>query len=139
MILKDKNYRITNQRKIILEELKKVYSHPTASEIYEMIKKKYPKIGLATVYRSLDFLEKRNLILKLKSKEKEARYDGNPIKHCHLICEKCKEIIDLFDVENIIIKSKKLQSLDFDIRSEFMEIHGVCKKCQVNNKKNINS
>ena len=89
--------RNTRQRDIILEEICKVCTHPTAKDVYGMVKKRMPSIGLATVYRGLDRLEKEGKILKLKSKGKEARYDGNAGGHCHLICKDCGCIDDIFD------------------------------------------
>ena len=50
------NMRLTTQRQIILEELGKVTSHPTANEVYDMVRKRLPRIGLGTVYRNLELL-----------------------------------------------------------------------------------
>lgn len=123
--------RSTIQRRVILEEIRKVYSHPTASEIHKMVLKRLPTIGIATIYRSLDHLEKQNLIIKLRSKDKEARYDGDISKHCHLICDKCGYIIDIFDARGISINSEKAKECGFKINLEHLEIHGLCKKCSV--------
>lgn len=128
-IVKSKNHRVTMQREIILEEICKVCTHPTASEIYKMAQKRLPDIGLATVYRSLDFLERNKLIIKLKSKNKEARYDGNANSHCHLICKKCGCVIDIFDLEEVTIKSKQLKKSGFRPLLDFLEIPGICQKC----------
>ncbi|MGB5882784.1 MAG: transcriptional repressor, partial [Desulfobulbales bacterium] len=46
--------RLTSQRQVILEELQKVTSHPTASDVFDMVRKRLPRIGLGTVYRNLD-------------------------------------------------------------------------------------
>ena len=129
MIPKAKDHRVTSQRKIILEELCKVCTHPTAAGVYKIAKKRMPGIGLATVYRTLDFLEQRGLILKLQSKDQKARYDGNVKKHFHLICKKCGKIEDIFDVDEIKIKSKKLKKSGFKAHFDFLEIHGLCKNC----------
>ena len=48
----DDNMRLTSQRQVIIEELEKVKSHPTANEIYDMVRKRLPRIGLGTVYRN---------------------------------------------------------------------------------------
>jgi Fur family ferric uptake transcriptional regulator len=58
--------RLTSQRQVILEELKKVKSHPTANEVYDMVRKRLPRIGLGTVYRNLDLLAERGIIKKLE-------------------------------------------------------------------------
>ena len=59
--------RLTTQRQIILEELSKVTSHPTANEVYDMVRKRLPRIGLGTVYRNLELMAESGLILKLDS------------------------------------------------------------------------
>ncbi|MCF7831167.1 transcriptional repressor [Candidatus Gracilibacteria bacterium] len=125
----NKDYRITLQRKIVLEELRKVCSHPTAKQLHLMTKKRNSNISLATIYRSLDFLEKQKLIIKLQSKDKEARYDGNPEKHCHLCCDECNCVQDVFDVEDVKIKSKQLNKSGFVPNFNFLELHGLCKSC----------
>ena len=125
----DKKHRKSSQRKIILEELKKLDTHPTAKQLYTIIQKKCPDIGLATIYRNLDFLEKNKKILKLKSKEKEARYDGRADKHCHLICRECGYILDLMDVDKIVIKSKELDKSGFTIDPSYAEMFGECGHC----------
>ena len=122
--------RNTRQRDIILEEICKVCTHPTAKDVYGMVKKRMPSIGLATVYRGLDRLEKEGKILKLKSKGKEARYDGNAGGHCHLICKDCGCIDDIFDIQTIQIDSKELEKTGFKPELDFLEISGICKKCQ---------
>ena len=48
--------RMTRQRMVILEELRKVKTHPTADELYAMVRTRMPRISLGTVYRNLDFL-----------------------------------------------------------------------------------
>ncbi len=59
--------RMTRQRMVILEELKKVRTHPTADELYAMVRARLPRISLGTVYRNLDFLAETGEILKLEA------------------------------------------------------------------------
>jgi len=127
MTIKERN---TKQREIILEEICKVCTHPTAKQIYSLATKRIPGIGIATIYRNLEYLEKNNLIIKIKSKHNEARYDGNVSGHYHLICNKCGKIIDIFDHKNLTINSKKIQESGFKINTDFIELHGKCKNCQ---------
>ncbi len=129
MIAINCNQRVTRQKTIILEELRRVCTHPTASEIYKLVKRRLPKISLATVYRNLECMVKNNLINKLRTRNKKVRYDGNTSDHCHLICKKCGHIIDIFDIKDISIKSKGLKKSEFIIDYGWLEMHGLCKKC----------
>ncbi len=122
-------YRVTPQRKKILEELKKVCCHPTAQEIHKMVKKCDPNISLATVYRSLDFLVKHELVIKLKARGKQARYDADLTQHCHLVCKKCGMVSDCFDVKKLKIDSKEIEKKGFCPCLDFLEIPGICRKC----------
>ncbi len=122
------SHRNTKQRQIILDELRKVFSHPTAREIHIIVKKKMPEIGFATVYRNLEFLEKQGEIIKLKTKDKEARYDGESKPHLHLICSKCGEVFDVDDFE-VSLQSKQIEKLEFKTDLNCLEINGTCKNC----------
>jgi len=89
------NIRFTNQRQVILEELRKVTSHPTAYEIYLMVRRRLPRISLGTVYRNLDFLARCGMIQQLELKGTQKRYDGNPTPHYHIRCFNCGRIEDI--------------------------------------------
>lgn len=126
--------RLTKQRKIILEELKKVHSHPTAEEIFEIVRSKMPNISLATVYRNLDVLEKNGQVLKLQARKGDkARYDGNCCSHCHLVCKKCGVVLDVFDVE-LEFSSHETDANGFKITADHLEIPGLCQECQKRSK-----
>ena len=68
--------RMTNQRRVILEELRKVHTHPTVDELYTIVKARMPHISLGTVYRNLDLLTETGEVLKLDSAGSMRRYDG---------------------------------------------------------------
>jgi Fe2+ or Zn2+ uptake regulation protein len=128
--LKEKRHRETKQRQVILEVLRHLYTHPTPTELHQAVQKELPSIGLATVYRNLDFLEEEGRVIKLKSRDKEARYDAITEHHCHLICDRCKAIEDIFDVSGLELRSKQLRKTGFKLNSDYLELHGFCRKCQ---------
>lgn len=125
--------RLTKQRRIILEELQKVRTHPTAESIFKMVKKRLPSVSLATIYRNLDFLEKNKQVLKLKHKgnDQKSRYDGFPELHYHLICKNCGTIVDIEDCKCVLTDNKKLiKEYGFTVDLSSIEIMGLCKKCK---------
>ena len=87
--------RNTRQRKVILEELKKLKCHPTATELYEAARSRIPKISLGTVYRNLELLASNGIIKKLEFSGAEARFDGNTSKHYHARCIHCGRVDDV--------------------------------------------
>jgi Fur family ferric uptake transcriptional regulator len=67
---------MTRQRKVILEELRNVDTHPSADEIYEMVRKRLPHISLGTVYRNLEILSETGAIQKLELGCAQKKFDG---------------------------------------------------------------
>ena len=87
--------RMTRQRMVILEELKKVRTHPTADELYAMVRARLPRISLGTVYRNLDFLAETGEILKLEAAGSIRRFDGDIRPHQHIRCTNCGRVGDV--------------------------------------------
>jgi Fur family ferric uptake transcriptional regulator len=86
---------MTRQRVVILDALRSVRTHPTADEIYAMVRKKMPRISLGTVYRNLDLLADSGEILLLERAGAQKHFDGNPSPHQHVLCRKCGRIGDV--------------------------------------------
>ena len=68
---------MTRQRPVILEELKNLTTHPTADELYSMVRRRLPRISLGTVYRNLEILSEMGLAQKLESAGAQRRYGGD--------------------------------------------------------------
>lgn len=121
--------RMTNQRKVILEELQKHVDHPTADEIYVEIRKVLPKVSLGTVYRNLDQMSALGTILKIEGSGQK-RFDPKPIPHPHFRCVKCGKIEDI--EEDISAPQINADSDFFSKRkvSGFtLEFYGECEDC----------
>jgi len=81
-----KQLRITRQRRVILEELQRTKSHPTADELYRKVRRRLPRISLGTVYRNLELLSRSGLIRKLEIGGGKMRFDGIVEPHYHIHC-----------------------------------------------------
>lgn len=125
----DMNFRLSKQRRVILEELKKVTSHPTADEVYDMVRQILPRISLGTVYRNLEFLCTKGLVLKLGGPGQQKRFDGNPVPHPHIRCEICSKIVDVMD-EITAPELPEGCGCGFDIHNCNIEFVGVCPECK---------
>ncbi len=119
----------TNQRRVILEELRMVKTHPTADELYEIVKKRLPRISLATVYRNLDVLTEAGEVMRLHVAGKQKRYDGNPKPHHHLRCTECGAVEDLELRHTENLEHDLHQLLGGRIRSVNIEFSGLCMNC----------
>jgi len=126
----NQKYRMTNQRQVILEEIRKVNTHPTADEVYEMVRKRLPRISLGTVYRNLEILSTRGLIQKIGPVSIQMRFDGITKNHYHLRCIYCGSVEDapIDPMENLerAIREKS----DYSIIGHKLEFIGICPKCK---------
>ena len=119
--------RSTKQKRIILEYLRSVKNHPTAEDIFEGVKRKFPSISLATVYRNLESFCEQGLVLEIDGDVR--RFDGDISDHQHFICDKCGKAFDLFESE---FKMKNVSEHCKDIgsvRDYRVYFYGVCDKC----------
>jgi len=136
VVLKNKGMKYTEQRAVILQILLNMKEHLNAEEVLEIVKKKYPeqKIGIATIYRTLNFLEEVNLISSISFGKDGKKYEGNNSHHHdHLICTSCGKIVEFFD-ECIENKQEDIASRNgFKISDHTMQIFGLCSKCQEKN------
>ena len=130
--------RITNQREIILDELKRLKSHPTADELYEIVKKRLPRISIATVYRNLEQLSEAGIINKIEYGGRQKRFDGDTSPHSHIFCVKCGKISDVEIEEELDVKKIIKNSNGFQVFKDKLEFCGLCPECQKLNKTNNN-
>lgn len=122
--------RMTKQRALILEELRNVTSHPTADEIYAIVRSKMPHISLGTVYRNLELLAENNEILKLEYAGFQKRFDGNTMPHSHVRCEHCGKVADVMGDVPVQSVPPDVSAPDFEISSARLEFFGLCRHCQ---------
>jgi Fe2+ or Zn2+ uptake regulation protein len=129
---KQNNFRMTRQRRMILEELRRVDTHPSADEIYEIVRKRLPRISLGTVYRNLEILSELGEIQKLETGATLKRFDGNPDRHYHIHCIGCDQVVNA-PVQPLISTGDELQSAtDYTILGHRFEFIGVCPVCAEN-------
>lgn len=124
--------RSTNQRQIILEELRKA-NHPTACELYDRVRRRLPRIGLGTIYRNLDVMADCGLVLKLEVGGSQKRFDALTEPHYHIRCARCNKVDDI-DVDVIQdIAQAAAEKTSYRILGHHVEFTGLCPKCQVSN------
>lgn len=130
MSTRENMMRLTTQRQIILEELSKVKTHPTASELYDMVRKRLPRIGLGTVYRNLDLMAENGMILKLEVGGTQKRFDASTHTHYHIRCSNCGRVddIDTPVLENLV--KEAAESSSYKVLGHHVEFTGICPACQ---------
>jgi Fur family ferric uptake transcriptional regulator len=121
--------RLTTQRQIILEELEKVTSHPTANEVYDMVRKRLPRIGLGTVYRNLELMAESGMIIKLEVGGTQKRFDATTVPHYHVRCTECGRVDDVDMPVQQEINEIAAQACHYQIISHHIEFTGLCDDC----------
>lgn len=137
-LLKKNGLKVTSQRIAILEVLNnRPGKHLTAEEIYDFVKIKYPEIGLATVYRTIQLLSELNLIDKLNLDDGYVRYEiGRKDQeetghhHHHLICLDCGNIYAFQDDLLEALEERINKTLGFLVDDHEVKLYGHCKNCR---------
>ncbi|WP_027719849.1 Fur family transcriptional regulator [uncultured Desulfovibrio sp.] len=121
--------RMTRQRAVILEELRKTKSHPTADELYGIVRERLPRISLGTVYRNLDFLADSGEIRRLQAAGSTKRFDGDISWHQHVRCLRCGRIGDVRQpLAAPTVEGIKAQGFSSIVGSR-IEFDGICDEC----------
>jgi Fur family ferric uptake transcriptional regulator len=125
-----KELRMTKQRRVILEELKKMESHPTADDIFQVVRRKLPRMSLGTVYRNLETMSQFGIIRKLEISGSAKRFDAKLDNHYHIRCVKCGGIEDLPVKPFHMIEDLSGKLTDYKIFGHSLEIVGLCPHCR---------
>jgi len=126
--------RMTNQREIILRELKKSRHHLSADELYDKVKKYMPRISLATVYRNLEILSNAGMIGKLEISGRQKRFDYDVTEHDHIYCAVCHRV-DNLNIDRQGLHTKEIKAVKgYSITGYRLEIVGICQACQKKSK-----
>lgn len=132
-IIKAKGMKYTEQRAIILQLLVNLDDHLSAEEVHEILKKEYPdqNIGIATIYRTLNFLEEVDLVSSISFGKDGKKYEGRSKEHHdHLICIKCGAIVEFLS-DDIEKKQEEIANKNgYKITDHTLQIYGICPKCQ---------
>jgi len=128
--LRDNGHKLTPQRLAIVKILAKSESHPGVENIHAQIKKDFPTMSLATVYRNIVLFKSLGEVLELGFPDGSNRYDGNkPYPHPHVICIKCKAIVDP-DLDSLDEMKKEVAlETNFKILSHRLDFFGICCNC----------
>lgn len=121
--------RLTSQKKFILDYLMSVKVHPTAENVYNVVRKKLPRISLGTVYRILKDFDQKDKAQIILSK-KAAHFDADMTPHTHFVCQQCDRVFDIFDeCYKCGILDKKRTKVG-KINNYKIIFYGICKNCR---------
>jgi Fur family peroxide stress response transcriptional regulator len=127
VLFKEKMVPLTHQRLAVYEELCGRRDHPSAETLHVSLKKAYPSLSLATVYKTLQTLHELGMIARVDSPAAQARFDAIVETHHHAVCSACGRIEDLFDPRLDRLAAPRAKG--FVVTGHSVHFHGLCAKC----------
>jgi Fur family ferric uptake transcriptional regulator len=129
--LREQGFRLTPQREMILSVLHDVEGLVTADEIYSQVQRVSTSVDISTVYRTLDLLQKFDLVYCVDAGDGQRRYEllGIHGLHLHLVCQACGQVIgaDLGIAQSF---GERLQAeYGFQAALDHLSIPGLCRAC----------
>ena len=123
--------RLTGPRRVVLEVVRGTDTHPTASRIYQMVRRRLPRVSLGTVYRNLRLLVAQGLVKELPGPH--ARFDGNVSDHHHFRCLGCGRIVDvagtLTEPHSRALCGRVAAQVGASVSHHRIEFYGRCLEC----------
>jgi Fur family ferric uptake transcriptional regulator len=131
--LKEHGLKATSQRDDIARVFLNAGRHISVEELYGEVKKVNPRVGYATVYRTLRLLKECGLAVERHFNDGEARYEtaeGEKHAHDHFICERCSRIIEFSSFEIDALDQRIAKKLGAVITRHRLELYGICRQCR---------
>lgn len=127
-VLRGRGLQVTYQRLAIFEALHNSSEHPSAEEIYQKVRKRFPMISLGTVYKTLEKFTEVGLVQKVGGMAEVSRYHARGDCHHHMFCVKCQSIQDIADP----VGTNELtlpEGHGFEVLGHDVIIRGYCANC----------
>jgi Fe2+ or Zn2+ uptake regulation protein len=128
-LLREAGLRVTPQRLAIATTVLK-RQHPTAAEVFDVVRKQFPTMGLATVYATLNTMSRRGLLQPMAFAD-AVRFDANVTPHANLICVSCGSITDFEGCDDVLrqLRERTAALAGFSFDGERLDLHGLCAAC----------
>ncbi|NLE75424.1 MAG: transcriptional repressor [Chloroflexi bacterium] len=129
--LREQGCRLTPQRIALLQLLAASDGHPSASHLYDRLHAQFPTTSPATVYKMLNLLKDLGEVLELGFSDDDNRYDGNnPHPHPHLICVRCRKIVDAESSIALDMVQQLSEQWGYQIINHRLDFYGICPACR---------
>ena len=122
-------YTLTSQRRAVLEALREAKGHPSAEDVYLIVKKNNPRVALGTVYQALSVLEEIGVVGSKHWSESPTRYDLNVEPHVDIRCVRCGAVSEVPGVELTEIEGRIRKNTPYEVTRTTMVVEGVCPAC----------
>ena len=132
-LLKEKGLKSTAQRDDIAQVFFASHRHVSIDELYQEVREINPRVGYATVYRTVKLLKEFELADEHHFSDGQTRYENSARDtdhHDHLICESCGQISEFNDAGLEALQEKIAKNLGFVLSRHKMELYGICRDCR---------
>ncbi|RPH90985.1 MAG: transcriptional repressor [Calditrichaeota bacterium] len=136
---KSKGLSATPQRLLVFKVLQRMAGHQTVEEIYDQVRLEHPTISLATVYNNLEVFVEQGWIAQINRLHNMARFDKNSEPHHHLLCTRCRQLID---IDQSVIPPLSLPENvrnGFEVSGYQVQFEGICANCSQSVRSPLNS
>lgn len=127
--LRERGLRLTGPRRVILEVVRSTTAHPSAAQVYARVRRRLPRVSLATVYRNLRLLAAEGLLLE-RADVAGLRFDGRTDRHDHFTCVSCRRIFDLPSGAAARALGGAPARGGFEVFERRIEFYGRCPGCR---------
>jgi Fe2+ or Zn2+ uptake regulation protein len=127
--LRRSGYTLTSQRRAVLEALSRAKGHPSAEDVYLIVKRENPRVALGTVYQALSVLEEVGIIGSKRWAESPTRYDLNVKPHLDIRCISCDEVSEVPGVALDSVEERIRGNTPYRVTRATMVVEGLCPDC----------
>jgi Fur family ferric uptake transcriptional regulator len=130
--IKDQGLKATSQREDIAQVFFATNRHISVEELYSEVRHVNPRVGYATVYRTMKLLKECGLAAERHFADGQARFENLEAErhHDHIICERCGRIVEFIHPQMEQLQEKVAQRFGFVATTHKMEIYGICQECR---------
>jgi Fur family transcriptional regulator, ferric uptake regulator len=130
-LLRERGLKATRQRDEVVRALEEAGAHVTVAELYERLRRKNPRIGYATVYRTLRLLSETGWAAARRFEDGTSRFERREAgkHHDHLICLGCGKIQEFEDGRLEALQERIARREGFRVREHKLELYGYCRDC----------
>lgn len=121
---------MTRQRRVLLDLLSGDETHPTADEVFRIVRRELPHISLSTVYRNLEALSELEMIGRLDIPGGQRRFDPDTSPHYHVRCTGCGAVRDLAVRPVVELEQLARTQTDYQVTGHRLEFVGRCPQCK---------